>query len=134
MFSLLYKDIIYRPLLNALVFFYNIIPGHDIGIVIVLVTLLIRLILAPSMQKSLKGQKQMNDLQPKLNEVREKYKDNKEAQAKAIMELYKEHKDQSIVCCSPYRDPVAYFNWPVSKCSAKRLAADNLTGTVPLCA
>ena len=74
-------------------FFIIFIPGHDIGIVIVLVTLLIRLILAPSMQKSLKGQKQMNDLQPKLNEVREKYKDNKEAQAKAIMELYKEHKD-----------------------------------------
>jgi YidC/Oxa1 family membrane protein insertase len=48
--------------------------------------------LAPSFHKSLKNQKALNDLQPKLNELREKHKDNKEAQAKAMMELYSEHK------------------------------------------
>lgn len=99
--SLLYNDIIYRPLLNLLVFFYNIIPGHDIGIVIILLTLLIRLALAPSFHKSLKSQKAMNDLQPKLTELREKHKDNKEAQAKAMMELYKEHKINPLSSCLP---------------------------------
>lgn len=97
----IYNDIIYRPLLNLLVFFYNILPGHDIGVVIILVTIVIRLILAPSFHKSLKSQKAMNDLQPKLNEMREKHKDNKEAQAKAMMELYKEHKINPLSSCLP---------------------------------
>jgi len=97
----IYNDIIYRPLLNLLVFFYNVIPGHDIGVVIILVTVVIRLILAPSFHKSLKSQKAMNDLQPKLNDLREKHKDNKEAQAKAMMELYKEHKINPLGSCLP---------------------------------
>lgn len=101
MLSSLYSDIIYRPLLNLLVFFYNIIPGHDIGVVIVLLTILIRLILAPSFHKSLKSQKAMSDLQPKLNELKEKHKDNKEAQAKATMELYKENKINPLGSCLP---------------------------------
>lgn len=99
--SLLYNDVIYRPLLNLLVFFYNIIPGHDVGIVIILVTVLIRFALAPFMHKSLKSQKTMNALQPKLNELREAHKDNKEAQAKAMMDLYKEHKINPLSSCLP---------------------------------
>ena len=43
----------------------------------------------------------MNDLQPKLNEVREKHKHDKEAQAKAMMELYKEHKINPLSSCLP---------------------------------
>ncbi len=86
-------------LLNVLVLLYNFIP--NIGVIIILLTLLVRLILAPSFHKSLKGQKAMNDLQPKLNEMREKHKDNKEAQAKAMMELYKEHKINPLSSCLP---------------------------------
>jgi YidC/Oxa1 family membrane protein insertase len=100
-FLTLYNDIIYRPLLNLLVFFYNVIPGHDIGLVIILLTILIRLVLAPSFHKSLKSQKAMNDLQPKLSEMREKYKNDKEGQAKAMMALYKEHKINPLSSCLP---------------------------------
>ena len=100
-FISLYNDIIYRPLLNLLVFFYNIVPGHDIGIVIILVTIFIRLLLAPSFAKSIKSQKAMNELQPKLNAVREKFKNDKEGQAKAMMELYKEHKINPFSSCLP---------------------------------
>ena len=101
MISLLYSDIIYRPILNLLIFFYNILPGHDMGVVIIVITLIIRLILAPSMQKSLKGQRAMNELQPKLNEIREKYKNDKEAQAKATMQLYKDQKINPLASCLP---------------------------------
>lgn len=101
MFSFLYNEVIYNPILNLLVFLYNIIPGHDIGVVIILVTLLIRLILAPSFHKSLKSQKAMNDLQPKLNELREKYKNNQQEQAKAMMQLYKDHKVNPFSSCLP---------------------------------
>jgi YidC/Oxa1 family membrane protein insertase len=95
----LYNEIIYRPLLNLLVFFYHYIP--DIGVVIVLLTVLIRIILAPSFHKSLKSQKAMTDLQPKMNEVREKYKNDKEGQAKAMMQLYKDHKVNPLSSCLP---------------------------------
>jgi YidC/Oxa1 family membrane protein insertase len=95
----LYNNLIYYPLLNLLVFFYNIIP--DVGVVIILVTLVIRLILAPSFHKSLKSQKAMTDLQPKLTELREKYKDDKEGQAKAMMQLYKDHKVNPFSSCLP---------------------------------
>jgi YidC/Oxa1 family membrane protein insertase len=97
----IYNTIIYYPLLNLLVFFYNIIPGHDIGVVIIALTLLIRLILAPSFHKSLKSQKALNDLQPKLNDLREKHKDDKEGHAKAMMDLYKEHKINPFGSCLP---------------------------------
>ena len=96
-----YNLAIYRPLLNLLVAAYNLIPGHDVGVVIILVTLIIRLILAPFMHKSLKSQKAMNALQPKLNELREKHKDDREAQAKAMMELYREHKVNPASSCLP---------------------------------
>lgn len=96
-----YNEAIYRPLLNLLVYFYNIIPGHDIGVVIVLLTALIRLALAPSMHKSLTSQQKMSALQPKLNDLREQHKENREAQAKAMMELYKEHKINPLSSCLP---------------------------------
>jgi YidC/Oxa1 family membrane protein insertase len=99
MLTTIYNTIIYHPLLNLLVFFYNYIP--DFGVVIILITLLIRLILAPSFHKSLKSQQAMNALQPKLNEVKERHKDNKEAQAKAMMDLYKEHKVNPFSSCLP---------------------------------
>ena len=97
----IYSEVIYRPLLNLLVYFYNIIPGHDIGIVIIFVTLLIRLILAPSMHKSLKSQQKMSSLQPHLNDLREKHKGDKEGQAKAMMDLYKEHQINPLSSCLP---------------------------------
>lgn len=95
----LLRTVIYFPLLNTLVFIYNYIP--DIGVAIILLTLVIRIILAPSHQKSLKGQQAMNALQPKLNELREKHKDNKEAQAREMMNLYKEHKVNPLSSCLP---------------------------------
>ncbi len=97
----LYNEIIYRPILNLLVGLYNLIPGHDIGMVIILVTLLIRFVLAPFMHKSLKGQRALSALQPKLNELREKHKDDREGQAKAMMELYKEHNINPLSSCLP---------------------------------
>ncbi len=99
--SFIYTDIIYRPLLNLLVYAYNVLPGHDVGIAIILLTIIIRLLLAPFMHKSLKSQKKMTALQPKLNELREKHKDDKEGQAKAMMELYKEHKINPLSSCLP---------------------------------
>ncbi len=101
MFSTIYNEIVYRPLLNVLIFFYNWIPGQDLGLAIIVITFLIRLAMAPSFQKSLKSQKAMANLQPKLTELREKHKNNKEQQAKAMMDLYKEHGVNPLSSCLP---------------------------------
>lgn len=97
----LYNNLIYEPILNLLIWLYNTIPGHDVGVAIVLVTIVLRILMAPFLHKTLVSQKAMNALQPKLNEIREKFKDNKEAQAKAFMDLYKEHKVNPFSSCLP---------------------------------
>lgn len=93
--------ILTQPLLNALVWFYNIIPGQDVGLAIIALTLLIRLILVPAFQKSLKSQKELQHLQPQLEEIRRRHKDDKEAQTKATLELYKQHKVNPFSSCLP---------------------------------
>lgn len=95
----LFNLVLVQPLINLLVFAYNYIP--DIGVAIIIITVVVRILLAPSFHKSLRNQKQMMALQPKLNALREKHKHNKEEQAKAIMELYKEHKASPFSSCLP---------------------------------
>lgn len=92
------KPIIYTPLLNILVFIYFYIP--DLGVAIILLTILIRLLMLPSFHKSLKQQKVMQALQPKINEIREKFKSDKQAEMAAMMELYKEHEVSPFGSCS----------------------------------
>ncbi len=87
----LYQAIFYRPILNALVYFYETIAGRDFGIAIILATLLIRLILYPLFHKSAKHQMTLQRLQPKIKKLQELHKDDKKKQTEALMELYKEH-------------------------------------------
>ncbi|MFA6227694.1 MAG: YidC/Oxa1 family membrane protein insertase [Patescibacteria group bacterium] len=93
--------ICYQPLLNLLVFVYNIIPGHDIGLVIITLTLLIKLALYLPSRSTIKAQQSLQELQPKIDEMKEKYKDDKERQAKEMMNLYKEHKINPLSSCLP---------------------------------
>jgi YidC/Oxa1 family membrane protein insertase len=88
----LFKVILYQPLLNLLVFLHNILPGHDLGLAIIIVTIIIRLILWPLSQKAVCSQKALQDLQPKLKVLQEKYKQDKQKLAAAMMELYRENK------------------------------------------
>lgn len=92
MISYLFNEIFYRPLFNGLIFLYNIVPGHDLGISIIVLTIIIRLILWPLTNKGIKSQKALAALRPKIEEIKKKLKDNKEAQAKALMALYSENK------------------------------------------
>jgi YidC/Oxa1 family membrane protein insertase len=97
----LYRIIFSQPIFNFLVWLYDVIPGHDIGIAIVLLTIIIKLLLYPLSKKSLESQKAMQTLQPKLKEIQEKYKDDKQAQTKAIMELYAREKVSPFSSCLP---------------------------------
>ncbi|HLD27649.1 MAG TPA: YidC/Oxa1 family membrane protein insertase [Patescibacteria group bacterium] len=97
----IYNVILYQPIFNILVFFYNIVPGHDIGLAIILLTILIKVVLSPFFVQSIKAQRAMQRLQPKLDELKEKYKDNKEKLGPAIMQLYQKEKVSPFSSCIP---------------------------------
>ncbi len=99
--SFVFNDLLYYPLFNLMVFFYNIIPGHDIGIAIIMLTLLVRIVLYPVNTKAIKSQKRLQEIQPKMKEVQAKYKGNKEKQAKELMALYQKHKINPMSGCFP---------------------------------
>jgi len=84
--------ILYRPLLNSLILLYQYLPGHDFGLSVILLTVLIRLILYPLMSQSLKSQKALSGLQSKIQEIQKKYSDDKEKQAKEMVGLYQKEK------------------------------------------
>jgi len=90
--SWIFNEIFYRPILNALVLIYEYAAFHDFGIALILLTILIRLILAPFFHRSARDQAIMNKLLPKIKEIQSTHKDSKEQQAKALMKLYREHR------------------------------------------
>jgi len=90
-----------QPLLNLLVFLHNLIPVNDIGWAIIALTVIVRLLLYPSFRKQIKFQREMQKMQPKLNEIKEKHKDDRDAQAKATMQFYKENKINPLSSCFP---------------------------------
>ena len=94
-------NLIYYPLFNLMIFFYNIVPGNDIGIAIILLTLFVRFLLYPMNTKSIKSQKKLQEIQPLMKEIQTKYKDNKEEQAKKLMELYQKHRINPLSGCLP---------------------------------
>jgi YidC/Oxa1 family membrane protein insertase len=90
--SYLYQLIFFQPLLNALIFLYETIAFKDLGLAIILLTLLIRILLFPVFQKSAEHQAAIQQLQPKIKKIQEEHKSNKEAQSQAMVSLFKEHK------------------------------------------
>jgi len=99
--SNIFTVIFYQPILNLLVFLYNTVSFQDLGIAIILLTVLIKLILWPLGQQSIKSQKALQDLQPKIEELKKKYADNKVELSRATMDMYKENKVNPFSSCLP---------------------------------
>ncbi len=97
----LYHLIFYRPILNALIALYNFIPGHDMGVAIILLTIVVRLILLPLTLQMLRSQKAMQALQPKIKALQEQFKDDKARQSKELMALYSAEKVNPLASCLP---------------------------------
>lgn len=89
MFGTIWHTIFFDPVYNTLVFFIDTVPGGDVGVAIVLTTLLVKFILLPLSIKAAKTQRLMRELEPILKEIKEKFKDKREEQAKAMMAVYK---------------------------------------------
>lgn len=88
----LFHSYIYDPVLAALVWIYETVPPHDLGVSIILITVAIRAVLLPLFWKSAKDQSILQALQPKVREIQENHKGDHEAQGRALMALYRAHK------------------------------------------
>ena len=87
MISNFFHTFFYDPIYNALV---ALVPGSDVGIAVILVTIIIRLILLPFSLSAARTQRAMKVLEPKIKELKEKHKGDKEKEALGTLALYRE--------------------------------------------
>ncbi len=97
----LFDIAIYEPILNALLYIQKVLPGHDMGLAIILVTLLIKGILYIPSLAAIRSSRQLQTLQPKLKAIQEQYKNDRETLAKEQMKLYKESRVNPLSSCLP---------------------------------
>lgn len=97
----LFNSFVFQPILNLLIWLYNILPGNDMGLAIIALTILVKLLLYPFSKAQIKQQRAMQEIQPKIDEVRSRLKGDKEAQAKELMELYRKEKVNPASSCLP---------------------------------
>lgn len=88
-----------KPLLYTLKFFYGYVGNY--GIAIIIITIILKALFFPLTHKSYKSMKDMQKIQPKMAALKEKYKDDRDAMNKAVMELYREHKVNPMGGCLP---------------------------------
>lgn len=96
-----FNVVLYQPLLNALILLYTYLPGHDFGIAVVVLTLIIKVLLHPIALKGFRSQKALSSLQPKIKGVQNKFKNDRQQQSKALMELYQKEKISPLSGCLP---------------------------------
>ncbi len=100
-FVQLFRAFITKPFLNLLVFIASLLPNHDLGIAIIVLTLIVKLVLYIPTQHALEGQKKMQMLQPKIEEIKRQYKGNAVKVNEETMKLWKEHKINPFSSCLP---------------------------------
>ena len=91
MLGALFHTTVADPLYNTLVFLVSVVPFADLGLSVILLTVAVKLILFPLSLKAAKTQILVRAIEPKLNEIKKKHKDDKTEQARQTMGLYKEN-------------------------------------------
>ena len=92
-------DILSKPLLIFMTWLNEYVPNY--GLVIIIVTILIKILFWPLTAKSYKSMKGMQKLQPKIMKLREKFKDDREAMNREMMQLYRSYKVNPLGGCLP---------------------------------
>jgi YidC/Oxa1 family membrane protein insertase len=87
----LLKTILYIPIYNLLILLAGVVPHGDLGLALVILVLIVRLLLLPLSLSTIHTQRAMQILQPELKLLQEKYKDDKEKQARETFALYKKY-------------------------------------------
>jgi YidC/Oxa1 family membrane protein insertase len=86
-----FNVVLVQPLYNALIFLVGILPFSDIGLAVVILTLLVRFIIFPISRNAIKSQIKMKEIQKPLKDIQEKYKDDRQTMSLEMMKLYKDN-------------------------------------------
>jgi YidC/Oxa1 family membrane protein insertase len=100
MLTTLWNTIFYRPLYNLLLLCVAFMPNADVGLAVIVLTILVKLVLFPFTQKSIESQMKMKALEPEINKIKETVTDKAEA-TKQTFALYKERKISPFSSCLP---------------------------------
>lgn len=85
-----FHTIVYEPLYNGLVYLIGVVPGHDAGVAVIALTILVRVIIYPLSQRAIRSQQALKKIAPEIELLKKKYPDNSPEQARAVFALYKE--------------------------------------------
>lgn len=96
----LYNLLFYKPILNALVFFYKVLGNF--GLAIILLTLFIRGLLIPLTLPAIRSAKKMKDLAPELEKIKKKYGKDKKRLQQEQLKFYKAQGINPASGCLPY--------------------------------
>ncbi len=97
----IFRTFITKPILNLLIFIASFSPGYNLGIAIIIITLIIKLLLFFPTQHAMEGQRKLQKVQPQLDAIRKKHKNNPEKMNKEIMELWKREGVNPLQSCLP---------------------------------
>ena len=87
-----FKPVFYTPLYNALAFIIAHIPHADLGIAVIILTIIVKLIIFPVNVSAIKTQAKLKELEPELAAIKEKYPKDREALARETMNVYQKNK------------------------------------------
>ena len=100
-FTKLWRVGVHQPMLNVLVALLIYIPGHYLGLAVILLTIIIRTILLMPSQKAMKAQRRMQEIQPQLEEIKQKFANDQARIAQETMLLWKTNKVSPFSSCLP---------------------------------
>jgi YidC/Oxa1 family membrane protein insertase len=98
-FTATWHAVFYQPIFNILILLVLVMPNRDLGLAIIVMTFVVKLAMWPLMQKALKSQKAMAELQPKVAALKVEYKDNQEKLGKELLALYAKEKVSPATSC-----------------------------------
>lgn len=101
MMTQLFRTFISKPLLNLLIFIASVTPGYNLGVAIILLTLLVKLVLFVPTQHAMEGQRKMQAIQPKMDALRAKHKNDPQKMQEETMKLWKQHGVNPMQSCLP---------------------------------
>jgi YidC/Oxa1 family membrane protein insertase len=117
-----------KGILYLLKFLYRTLPGHNYGVVIIVFSGLMMLIFFPLSLKSLRATRSMQKIQPKITQLREKYKKDPQRMNRETMALYKKNKVNPLGGCLPlvFQMPVFFGLYAVLRSTIELRGADFL--------
>src|SRR3989338_8431940 len=84
----MFQTFISEPLYNALVFITGMLPGNNIGLSIIILTILIKVLLIPLQNRALTTQREIKKIEPELKRIKKECAGNKELEARKVIGLF----------------------------------------------